>query len=122
AFLAPIAGAAKLGPSRLGGPAMRSLAFLGAALVLAAPALAAEPPAALAPYVEDGALRAGDYGWARGAFEEAGAQDKQAYQSIVTWRDACFAQARTDMRGEVAALGGVLPDDDALYGGSLLCR
>jgi len=101
---------------------MRGLAFFGAVLLLAGPALADEPPAALAPYVEDGALRAGDYGWARGAFKGAGPQDKAAYESIVAWRDACFAAARDDMRAEVAALGGVLPDDDIPYGGPQLCR
>lgn len=101
---------------------MRGFAFLGAALLLAGPALAAEPPAALAPYVEDGALRDGDYGWARGAFDGASAQDKAAYESIVAWRDGCFAAARDDMRAQVAALGSVLPDDEMLYGGSRLCR
>lgn len=101
---------------------MRGLAFLGAALLLAGPALAAEPPAALAPYVEDGALRAGDYGWARGAFDGADALDKAAYQSIVAWRDACFAAARGGMSAEVAALGGVLPDDEVPYGAPQLCR
>src|SRR5690606_5813284 len=105
-----------------GGPVIRSLAVLGAALLVARPALAAEPPVALAPYVEDGALRAGDYGWARGAFDGASPQDKTAYESIVAWRDACFAAARAEMRAEVAALGSVLPDDDMLYGGSELCR
>jgi len=101
---------------------MKGFAFLGAALLSATPVLAAEPPAALAPYVEDGALRAGDYGWARGAFAEAGPEDKAAYQSIVAWRDACFAEARTAARAEVAALGEVLPDDEMTYGGSQLCR
>src|SRR5688572_9145587 len=101
---------------------MRGLAFLAAALLLAGPAVAAEPPAALAPYVEDGALRAGDYGWVRGAFEEAGAEDKATYETIIAWREACSAEARSAMAAEVAALGRVLPDDAALYGGSQLCR
>lgn len=99
---------------------MRGLAFLGAVL-LAGPALAAEPPPALAPYVEDGALRAGDYGWARGAFDGADPQDKAAYQSIIAWRDACFEDAREELQAELATLGASLPDDGMLYGNSLLC-
>ncbi len=101
---------------------MKGLAFLGAALLLAAPALAAEPPSALLPYVEDGRLRAGDYGWVRGAFDGASAEEKAAYESIVAWREACQAEARSAMAAEVAALGAVLPADGNLSGGSLLCR
>lgn len=101
---------------------MKGPAFLIAALLLALPAAAAEPPAALTPYVEDGALRAGDYGWVRGAFDGARAEEKAAYESIVAWRDACQAEARSAMDAEVAALGAVLPADGNLYGGPLLCR
>ena len=101
---------------------MKGFAFLGAALLLAAPAVAAEPPSALVPYVEDGVLRAGDYGWARGAINGASAEEKAAYESIVAWREACQAEARSAMGAEVAALGAVLPADGNLYGGSLLCR
>lgn len=100
---------------------MRGLAFLGAVL-LAGPALAAEPPAALAPYVEDGSLRAGDYGWARGAFDGADPQDKAAYELIVAWRDACFEDAREELQTELAALGASLPDGEDTYSyGPLLC-
>lgn len=99
---------------------MKGLAFLVAAL-LAFPAAAAEPPAALAPYVEGGALRAGDYGWVRGAFDGASAEEKAAYESILAWRDACEAEARSAMAAELAALGAVLPTDGN-YGGPLLCR
>src|SRR5690606_24732591 len=106
----------------MGEHAMRGLAVLGAALLLAAPALATGPPPALAPSVEDGALRAGDYGWVRGAFDGASAEEKAAYESIVAWRDACQAEARSAMAAEVAALGAVLPADGNLYGGPLLCR
>lgn len=101
---------------------MRGFPFLVIALLLAEPARAAEPPAALAPYVENGSLRAGGFGWVRGAFAGAPAQDKAAYESVVAWRDDCLAEARRAMAAEVAALGSVLPDDKALYGGALLCR
>ena len=101
---------------------MRYSGILAAVLAFAAPAAAAEPPPALAPYVEDGALRAGDYGWVRGAFADASSEDKVAYQSIVAWRDACSAAAREDVRAELVALGAALPDDGMAYGGPLLCR
>src|SRR5690606_8806812 len=101
---------------------MKGPAFLVAALLLALPAAAAEPPAALAPYIEDGALRAGDYGWVRGAFDGASAEEKAAYESTVAWRDACEAEARSAIAAEVAEFGRELRDNGNAYGGSLLCR
>ena len=99
----------------------RFLAALFFVMLFADPASATDPPATLQPYVEDGTLRAGDFGWARGAFDDASAEDRNAYFEIVTWRESCHEDDRAAMQDELATLGASLPDDDIPYGRSLLC-
>ena len=98
----------------------------GFALALGALLLCAadypDPPPALAPYIADGRLQPGDYGWIKGRFDDATAEEKAAYQAINAWRMACYEQSRETLRSELAKRG--YPDVDLgnFSGGAEICQ
>jgi hypothetical protein len=85
-----------------------------AAVVLAAWVLCATddppPPPALAAYVADGRFEPGDYGWARGAFGGATAEEVEAYRAATDWAAGCRKAARDEAVAELAAMGIDAPD------------
>ncbi|MEO6361501.1 MAG: DUF6624 domain-containing protein [Sphingomicrobium sp.] len=73
--------------------------------VPASASTAPAPPSVLAPYVVNGRFEARDLNWVRGAFPEASAAEKAAYEQVNQWRDECAASDRTAVLNELAAMG-----------------
>jgi len=63
------------------------------------------PPPEIAAYIKDGRFEGGDYGWMRGAFADATAEQKRAYQDLTQWMAACREAALPGMAEELAAMG-----------------
>jgi hypothetical protein len=63
------------------------------------------PPAVLAPYIHDGVFDPGDYGWMKGAYDDASEQDKAAYLSIFQWTSDCQKRAAIEVRRQLAEMG-----------------
>jgi len=79
---------------------LRGLLLALGAVVLCA---ATEPPAPLAPYVKDGRLDPGDYGWIKGRFDDATPQPVRSSAPASLSRPAvcrCFSSSRS--RSDVA--------------------
>lgn len=70
---------------------------------------ASEPvpaPEPLKPYVnEEGRFEPGDYGWIRGAFDDATPAQKDNYRAITEWADECSTFAQQELHGKLAAVG-----------------
>lgn len=78
------------------------------ALVLGGFLLAAAgppPPAQIEPYIKDGQFRPGDYGWMKGRFDDATAEEKESYRTIIRWYASCWEQARAARQAEFVAAG-----------------
>ena len=75
----------------------------------AAAATAAPLPPALAPYVHDGKLDPGDWGWMRGAFTDAGPAQKAVWTAVRDWLSRCAAADRSTNLAELATLGIAIP-------------
>lgn len=88
----------------------RATAAALAALVLCAATDPPPPPPGIAAYIEDGRLEPGDYGWARGAFADATAEEAEAYRAATAWAAECRKAARDEAVRELAALGIDAPD------------
>jgi hypothetical protein len=95
-----------------------ALPLAGLALCAAAP----PPPGALEPYLVDGELRAGDYRWAKGRFEDATDEDKAESSAIGLWAYRCLEDARAEARARLAGMG--YPDArlEGTMMGPLLCQ
>jgi hypothetical protein len=91
---------------------------LGALLLSAAE----PPPAALEPYIADGELRPGDYGFVKGRFEDATEQDRAAGSAIAQWATRCMEDARGEARARLAEMGYPAARLDFIPMGPLLCR
>ena len=78
-------------------------------LVLAALALVltgeTPPPPVLTPYVTQGRLDPGDYGWMRGSFADGTPAQKAAWRDVTAWRDRCRAEQVAAIRTELAKRG-----------------
>lgn len=70
-----------------------------------APATPSATPAVLTPYIKDGSFSPGDYGWARGRFDDASPQDKAAYAGVMAWMKQCFDTGTVRAKAELAAMG-----------------
>lgn len=75
------------------------------ALAAAALTIAATPPAALAPYINNGRFEPGDYGWMRGAFTDASPEQRAAWRAIEAWRRQCYSERQAEVHAELAAQG-----------------
>lgn len=101
----------------------RSLLAAIAGLTLVA---ASEPPPVpeiLTPYLDEEAVfDPGDYGWMRGAFDDASEQEQTGYAVYLDWRRECHEDALTELRISLAERG--YPDATLFGVGSapLLCR
>ncbi len=100
----------------------RSMALPLGALFLCAASEPPPPPAALEHYLEDGHFEPGDYGWFRGRFQDATADQKAAYLALIGWANDCRLAAIADLREQLAAAG--FPDArlENTGPGPLLCR
>ena len=81
------------------------MALAIAAALLVAAVDAPEPPAVLAPYIDDGRFELGDFGWLRGRFDDAAPEDKADYKALQDWRTRCFAEGRERLRAALAERG-----------------
>lgn len=79
------------------------------------------PPAALRPYIRDGAFDPGDYDWMRGAFADASDAQRAGFAAIRTWTDQCLTHATAAMRRELASMGIASPTLHELSTGPSLC-
>ena len=68
---------------------------------------AGEPmtPKALAPYVHEGAIAPGEFGWTKGAFGDATAEEKAAFREVADWSRRCLDHARAEMQTALAERG-----------------
>ncbi|HEY6816362.1 MAG TPA: DUF6624 domain-containing protein [Croceibacterium sp.] len=98
----------------------RCLALSLCALVLCA-ADAPPPPAALEPYIKDGRLDPGDYGWIKGRFQDATSEEAAAFRAIIDWSTACRESALTELRAELATKGFATAAVENVFPGPLLC-
>ncbi|MBO9577007.1 MAG: hypothetical protein J7494_14845 [Sphingobium sp.] len=79
-------------------------------------------PEILKPYVKDGLLVPGDFGWTRGYFSDASPADKAATDSIEAWKKKCLADGVAWTRAELAKMGVADPKLELTAGAPLLCR
>lgn len=100
---------------------LRSLVAMLCALVLCA-ADYPPPPAALQPYIADGQLDPGDYGWMKGRFDDATPQEREAFRAISLWTSQCRESALADVRDRLLALGHAAPRVDSVILGPLVCQ
>lgn len=93
-----------------------------AALLAATPAAAhPPPPPALEPYIKDGQFEHGDFGWMRGAFDDASEQEKAEFLAITTWTDECLETAKTEVAQRLAEFGYPDAQTDTMFVGPLVC-
>ena len=100
---------------------LRGLVLALGALLLSA-ADYPDPPPALAPYIEDGRLKPGDYAWIEGSFADAPPGRKAEFEAIRSWADSCMAQAKNQARESLAAAGFRAASLDGVAIGPLVCR
>ncbi len=81
-----------------------------------------DPPPALAPYIEDGQLRPGDYAWIEGSFADAPPDKNAEFEAIQRWADDCIAVAKAEARDALAAAGFSAADLEGVGIGPLACR
>jgi hypothetical protein len=98
---------------------IRSLIVAVAGLSLAA--AHPPPPPALEPYIKDGQFEHGDFGWMRGAFDDASEQEKADYLAITAWTDECLATAKTEVAQRLRELGYPDAQTDTMFVGPLVC-
>lgn len=79
-------------------------------------------PDILKPYVKDGRLEPGDFGWMRGYFSDASAADKAAVDGIEAWLRACLADGVARTHTELTKMGAADPKLGPTAGAPLLCR
>ncbi|MFN3435179.1 MAG: DUF6624 domain-containing protein [Sphingomonas sp.] len=97
---------------------IRRLALLAATLLVTAEA---PPPPSLAPYLKSGTFEPGDYGWMRGAFDDATPQQIADFQRLDGWLKQCRQESYARTRAELVALGIVDPKIHTGAYGDALC-
>jgi hypothetical protein len=83
----------------------RGLLLCSTGIFLMGNAAAANIPPALAPYIVDGELKTDNFGWMRGAFDGATAQQKADLDSIAAWSKECTKTRVAEIEAELAAMG-----------------
>jgi hypothetical protein len=101
---------------------LRSLVLAAGALLLCAATEPPPPPAALQPYIKDGRYDPGDYGWIKGRFQEATAEEAETFRAIIQWSEQCQVAARAELREQLAAAGFPDARDENTSVGPLPCR
>jgi hypothetical protein len=101
---------------------LRSVALAFGALLLCAATEPPPPPAALEPYIKDGRYDPGDYGWIKGRFQDATAEEAEAFRAIMDWSGQCRAAAIAELREQLAAEGFAHATVENIFPGPLLCR
>jgi hypothetical protein len=102
---------------------MRVGAFLlvvGAA-VLCAASEPPEPPASLAPYVEDGEFDPGDFAYLKGHFADASDEEKAQLRDLLEWTTACTKPAGEEAVRELEARGFNPVEPQAIRIGPAIC-
>jgi hypothetical protein len=100
----------------------RKIALSFSAVVLCAASEPPPPPVALEPYLKDGHFEPGDYGWFRGRFQDATADQNAAYQALLGWANDCRLAAIADLREQLVAAGFPDAQLENTGPGPLLCR
>lgn len=95
--------------------------LLAASLTLLGNSPPDDLPAALQPYVVDGALKTDDFGWMRGAFDGATETQKADSEAIKVWLTDCRATAKSNAIDDLKALGATDPKLDIAPSGTELC-
>ena len=90
-----------------------AVAALAAAMLCAADD--PPPPAELAGYVVEGRFEPGNYGWARGLFAGASAEESATFRAATEWAAGCRRAARDAAVAELAAMGIDAPDLEEGY-------
>lgn len=98
---------------------LRSLSVAVAGILLAA--AHPPPPAALEPYIKDGQFDHGDFGWMRGAFDDASEQEKADYRAIEAWTDECLATAKAEVAQQLRERGYPAARTEVMFLGPLVC-
>ena len=101
---------------------LRTIALALSASLLCAAAEPPPPPAGLEPYLENGRYKPGAFGWTKGRFLDATAEEVAAYRAIVDWQNACRGAAQAELREQLAVRGYPEAPVDTMGSGPLLCR
>lgn len=101
---------------------LRSLVLAAGALLLCAAAEPPPPPAALVSYIEDGRYDPGDYGWLKGRFRDATAEEAEAFSAVMRWSDECRSAALVELREQLASEGFPDATVTGVFPGPWLCR
>lgn len=101
---------------------VRSVAIAVGALLLCAATEPPPPPRALEAYIKDGRFEPGDYGWIKGRFQDATAEETEAFRAVMQWSEQCRAAAIAELREQLAAEGFSNPKVENIFPGPLLCR
>ncbi|MBO9519188.1 MAG: hypothetical protein J7493_14075 [Porphyrobacter sp.] len=102
--------------------AFRSVTLVLFATFLCAATEAPPPPPVLQPYIKDGKFDPGDYGWLRGRFQDASAEEAAAYEAFLQWSQQCWTTAHDELRANLAAEGYPDAKVDNVNAAPLLCR
>lgn len=99
------------------------MTWIAALLALTAqPAEAPPVPAALAPYLVDGEVPAGDYRWLRGRFPGATPAEVEAFVAADRFNRACEAWSKAAVHTNLAALGQTAVVLDGVYAAPKRCQ
>lgn len=79
-------------------------------------------PDILKPYVRDGRLVPGDFGYLMPLLRGGHPADDSAFAAFLKWQEACWAEAKSRVRADLQALGIAEPKIDNFAGAPLLCR
>lgn len=100
-------------------PALIAALFL---LCAASPPEIPPVPEILKPYVKDGRLDPGDYGWMRGHFSDASPTERDSFLELMRWQEQCLKDGHVAARATLQSMGIADPKIDPSAGAPLLCR
>ena len=81
-----------------------------------------DQPSEIAPFIQDGKYRPGEFAWVRGAYEGASPVERATYLRIATWATECLQKAKAQLKVDLAKRGYPNAAVENVAVGPLLCR
>ncbi|MEP7006767.1 MAG: DUF6624 domain-containing protein [Sphingomonas bacterium] len=81
-----------------------------------------DQPSEIAPLIQDGKYRPGEFAWVRGAYDGASPVERVRYLRIASWVTECLQRAKAELKADLAKRGYPTAAVENLAVGPLLCR
>lgn len=104
---------------------MRIAGLIAGVFLLCAASPPPEPPPIpeiLKPYVKDGRLVPGDFGYLRQIQSDASTADEAGFAEFAKWQATCREQAKARVEAELRAMGISDPKIEGMISAPLICR